>query len=110
MLTGVIFLFYGMVMFGSLVKLWGANHSLTFDNYKHVFTVGWGFIKDTLLLSSIATPIAGILAMIIAFLVVRKNFPGQEADGTGIPADVCRSREPSWESGISWPSTNIPSS
>jgi len=28
-------------------------------------------------LSSIATPIAGILAMIIAFLVVRKNFPGK---------------------------------
>jgi iron(III) transport system permease protein len=77
LLTGVIFLFYGMVLFGSLVKLWGANHSLTFDNYKHVFTVGWGFIRDTLILSSIATPIAGILAMVIAFLVVRKNFPGK---------------------------------
>jgi iron(III) transport system permease protein len=77
LLTGVIFLFYGMVLFGSFVKLWGANHSLTFINYKHVFTVGWGFIRDTLLLSSIATPIAGILAMIIAFLVVRKNFPGK---------------------------------
>ena len=77
LLTGVIFLFYGMVLFGSFVKLWGANHSLTFINYKHVFTVGWGFIRDTLLLSSIATPIAGILAMFIAFLVVRKNFPGK---------------------------------
>ena len=77
LLTGVIFLFYGMVLFGAFVKLWGANHSLTFGNYKHVFTVGWGFIRDTLLLSSIATPIAGILAMIIAFLVVRKNFPGK---------------------------------
>ena len=73
----VIFLFYGMVLFGSLVKLWGANHTLTLNNYKHVFTVGWEFIKDTLLLSSVATPIAGILAMIIAFLVVRKNFPGK---------------------------------
>jgi len=77
LLTGVIFLFYGMVLFGSFVKLWGANHTLTFGNYKHVFTVGWGFIRDTLLLSSIATPIAGILAMFIAFLVVRKNFPGK---------------------------------
>jgi iron(III) transport system permease protein len=75
--TTVIFLFYGMVFFGSLVKLWGANHTLTLNNYKHVFTVGGEFIKDTLLLSSIATPIAGILAMIIAFLVVRKNFPGK---------------------------------
>ena len=77
LLTGVIFLFYGMILFGSFVKLWGANHTLTFGNYKHVFTVGWGFIRDTLLLSSIATPIAGILAMFIAFLVVRKNFPGK---------------------------------
>ena len=77
LLTAVIFLFYGMVFFGSLVKLWGANHSLTINNYKHVFTIGGKFIKDTLLLSSIATPIAGILAMVIAFLVVRKNFPGK---------------------------------
>jgi iron(III) transport system permease protein len=77
LLAGIIFLFYGMVFFGSLVKLWGANHTLTLINYKHVFTVGWEFIKDTLLLSSIATPIAGILAMVIAFLVVRKNFPGK---------------------------------
>jgi iron(III) transport system permease protein len=77
LLAAVIFLFYGMVFFGSLVKLWGANHSLTINNYKHVFTVGWEFIKDTLILSSIATPIAGILAMIIAFLVVRKTFPGK---------------------------------
>ncbi len=77
LLAAVIFLFYGMVFFGSLVKLWGANHSLTINNYKHVFTIGGKFIKDTLLLSSIATPIAGILAMVIAFLVVRKNFPGK---------------------------------
>ena len=76
-LTLIIFLFYGMVIFGSLVKLWGANHTLTLDNYKHVFTIGWEYIKDTLLLSSIATPLAGILAMIIAFLVVRKQFPGK---------------------------------
>jgi len=76
-LTLIIFLFYGMVIFGSLVKLWGANHTLTLNNYKHVFTIGWEYIKDTLLLSSIATPLAGILAMIIAFLVVRKQFPGK---------------------------------
>jgi len=76
-LTLIIFLFYGMVLFGSFVKLWGANHTLTLDNYLHVFTIGWKYIRDTLLLSSIATPLAGILAMIIAFLVVRKQFPGK---------------------------------
>jgi len=78
LLASVIFLFYGMILFGSVVKLWGANHSLTWNNYIHVFTIGWEYIKDTLLLSSIATPISGVLAMIIAFLVVRKNFPGKQ--------------------------------
>jgi iron(III) transport system permease protein len=77
LLASVIFLFYGMILFGSVVKLWGANHSLTWDNYVHVFTIGWEYIKDTLILSSIATPISGVLAMVIAFLVVRKNFPGK---------------------------------
>jgi len=77
LLASVIFLFYGMILFGSVVKLWGANHSLTLANYAHVFTIGWEYIKDTLILSSIATPISGVLAMIIAFLVVRKNFPGK---------------------------------
>jgi len=76
-LSIVIFAFYGMVVFGSLVKVWGANNAITLDNYRHVFTVGGEFLKDTLLLSSVATPIAGILAMIIAFLVVRKRFPGR---------------------------------
>jgi len=77
LLTAAIFLSYGMIIFGSFVKLWGANHTPTLDNYIHVFTVGWGYIKDTLLLSAVATPTAGLLAMIIAFLVVRKNFPGK---------------------------------
>jgi iron(III) transport system permease protein len=77
LLTAAVFLFYGMIIFGSFVKLWGANHTPTLDNYIHVFTVGWGYIKDTLLLSAVATPTAGLLAMIIAFLVVRKNFPGK---------------------------------
>jgi iron(III) transport system permease protein len=75
-LASVIFLFYGMVFFGSLVKLWGVNHTLTLNNYKHVFTVGWEFIKDTLLLSSIATPIAGILRMIMHSWSC-KQFPGK---------------------------------
>jgi iron(III) transport system permease protein len=77
LITGITFMFYGMVVFGSLVKVWGANNSFTLVHYMNVFTTGWKFLKDTLILSSIATPIAGIMAMIIAFLVVRKEFPGK---------------------------------
>ena len=76
-LSAFVFMFYGMVFYGSFVKLWGANNTITLDNYRHVFTVGADYIKDTLFLSTVATPIAGIMAMIIAFLVVRKEFPGR---------------------------------
>ena len=76
-LSAFVFMFYGMVFYGSFVKLWGANNTITLDNYRHVFTVGADYIKDTLFLSTVATPVAGVMAMIIAFLVVRKEFPGR---------------------------------
>ncbi len=77
--TCVIMLLYGTVLVGSFVTLWGVNYEFTLDNYRHVFVVGWEFIKDTLFLSTVATPITGILGMIIAFLVVRKKFFGRRA-------------------------------
>lgn len=79
LLTGIILLLYGTVLVGSFVTLWGANYRLTLANYHHVFLVGWEYIKDTLFLSTVATPITGVLAMIIAFLVVRKRFFGRRA-------------------------------
>ena len=78
-LTGMILLLYGTVFIGSFVTLWGANHALTLANYSHVFRVGWHHIRDTIFLSTVSTPITGILGMIIAFLVVRKQFPGRRA-------------------------------
>lgn len=79
LLTGIILLLYGTVLVGSFVTLWGANYRFTLANYHHVFLVGWEYIKDTLFLSTVATPITGVLAMIIAFLVVRKRFFGRRA-------------------------------
>ncbi|MGJ8454191.1 ABC transporter permease [Pseudothermotoga sp. U03pept] len=78
-LVSMIFLFYGTVLFGSFTKLWGVNHRLTLDNYKFAFTYNWEFIKDTLVLASIATPLCGILGIMIAYLVARKQFPGRRA-------------------------------
>jgi len=78
-LTGMILLLYGTVFIGSFVTLWGANYKLTLANYNHVFKVGWHHIRDTIILSTVSTPITGILGMVIAFLVVRKQFPGRRA-------------------------------
>jgi iron(III) transport system permease protein len=74
---GVILLLYGTVVFGSFITLWGANYTPTLKHYVSVFKIGGGYLRDTLILASIATPITGILGMIIAFLVVRKQFAGR---------------------------------
>ncbi|MGM8213428.1 ABC transporter permease, partial [Virgibacillus sp. W0430] len=74
----IVMAFYLLVPIGSFIKLWGINNSLTFEHYTYVFSIGKKAISDTLQLSLIATPIAGLLGMIIAFLIVRKNFRGKK--------------------------------
>lgn len=68
---------YILVPIGSFVKLWGVNYSLTLDHFRYVMDLGIKPILDTTLLAVIATPITGILAMVIAFLTVRRRFPGR---------------------------------
>jgi len=75
--TGIIFLFYGMVLYGSFQTLWGVDSTLTLKNYVDMFKVGKDYIVDSLLLSTLATPATGILGMFIAFLVIRKKFIGR---------------------------------
>ncbi|MFQ5841661.1 MAG: ABC transporter permease [Thermodesulfobacteriota bacterium] len=75
--TGIIFLFYGMVIYGSFQKLWGVDATLTLNNYVEMFQVGKDYIFDSLTLSTLATPLTGILGIFIAFLVIRKKFIGR---------------------------------
>jgi len=74
-----ILLMYGVVLFGSFTKLWGVDNTLTVKNYLYVFKVGGQYVVDTLEIALIATPIGGILSMLIAYLVVRKRFVGRGA-------------------------------
>jgi len=55
------------------------NNQFTLDNFKYVFDVGKESIKDTLTIALTSTPISALLGMIIAFLIVRKSFPGKKA-------------------------------
>lgn len=75
--TAVVVLFYGMVIWGSFQKLWGVDSSFTFKNYIEMWESGKGYIKDSLLIAIIVTPITGILSMFIAYLTTRKNFIGK---------------------------------
>ncbi|GAB4112333.1 MAG: hypothetical protein Kow00103_01460 [Candidatus Caldatribacteriota bacterium] len=75
--TAIVFLFYGTIIHGSFQTLWGVNPTLTLKHYVEMFQVARDYIIDSLTLSSIATPIAGILGIFISFLVIRKKFIGR---------------------------------
>ncbi|MEA3335148.1 MAG: iron ABC transporter permease [Chloroflexota bacterium] len=70
---------YATIALGSFTRLWGVDYSLTLENYRIAFDRGFEAILDTTFLSAVATPIAGVLGMIVAFLVVRRQFSGKEA-------------------------------
>jgi len=75
----IVILFYGTVLVGAFVKIWGINFSPTLNHFKYVMTLGLTPLKNSTILALIATPITGLLGMIVAFLVVRKEFPGRRA-------------------------------
>ena len=53
------------------------DNTLTLKHFRYVFGVGFEAVKDTIVIAGLSTPISGLLGMIIAFLVVRKKFPGK---------------------------------
>lgn len=68
---------YLTIFWGAFTKAWGMNNTLTIDNFKYVMDVGLGAIWDTLVIALTSTPISALLGMVIAFLLVRKIFPGR---------------------------------
>ena len=75
--VGCVLLFYGLVLVGSFTKLWGVDYSLTLNNYAEAFRLGADYILDSLSLAAIATPLTGLLGMVVAFLIKRKQFVGR---------------------------------
>ncbi|MDX9992012.1 MAG: iron ABC transporter permease [Anaerolineales bacterium] len=74
----LILLIYGTVLVGAFTELFGINYALTLRHFQFVlFGLGSQAMLDTSKMSLIATPIAGVLGMLIAWLVVRKNFSGR---------------------------------
>ncbi len=73
----LVFLFYGSIVYGSFQTLWGVDPTLTLKNFVVVFEVGKDYLIDSVVLSSIATPITGIVGIFISFLIIRKKFIGR---------------------------------
>jgi iron(III) transport system permease protein len=67
----VIISLYGTVIFGAFVRLFGVNNTVTFDHFEYVFTRGREALLDTTTLALIATPLAGALGMVMAWLIMR---------------------------------------
>jgi iron(III) transport system permease protein len=74
-----IILFYGTILMGAFTLVWGYDYTLTLNHFIYTFSVGFEAVKDTLIVAILSTPISGLLAMMIAFLVVRRTFPGKGA-------------------------------
>ena len=68
---------YGTIVAGCFVKNWGIDYTFTFQNIGEALSRGAKAIVDTVTLAAIATPIAGLLAMIAALVVVRRTFFGK---------------------------------
>ncbi len=73
----VVIAFYAVILMGAITAVWGFDYTLTLRHFRYVFDVGWDTVKDTVLIAVTSTPISGILGMLIAFLVVRRAFPGR---------------------------------
>ncbi len=74
----LILLIYGTVFVGAFTELFGINYAFTLRHFQFVmFGLGKQAMFDTTKMSLIATPIAGVLGMLIAWLVVRKKFAGR---------------------------------
>jgi len=71
--------FYAVILVGALTKVWGFNYTPTLQHFVYVFNVGFDTVKDTLIVALISTPISGLFGMLVAFLVVRRVFPGRTA-------------------------------
>lgn len=76
-IAAVILLFYGTVIFGSFVKTWGYDYTLTLDQYKRALAYGWDSLKTSMYLGFIAAIIGGLFGMIIAYITAKRNYFGK---------------------------------
>lgn len=82
---------YGMIIYGSVVELWGVNNSLTFKHYITAFSVrfeeegirwtgaAWDSFWTTITIAAIAAPLTAAVGLVTAYLLTRQNFAGKNA-------------------------------
>lgn len=75
--SAIIILFYGTVIFASFVRTWGVDFSLTLDQYRKALQYGWDSLKNSMTLGLISAVIGGLLGMVIAYITAKRNYFGK---------------------------------
>lgn len=75
-----IVLIYGTIVHGAFVRVPGVRWDWTLEHFDFVLNgLGAQAMRDTTVLSAIATPAAALIGILIAYFVVRKEFFGRHA-------------------------------
>jgi iron(III) transport system permease protein len=74
----LVLVLYFSILAGSFTRLWGIDNTFELRNYVIAVTRGLNALLSTTFLSAVATPLAGLIGMVIAFLVVRRVFVGKQ--------------------------------
>ncbi|MEQ8274092.1 MAG: iron ABC transporter permease [Deltaproteobacteria bacterium] len=79
---------YGMIVFGGFVRIWGRDHTLTFEHYADVFAVtndlqlvggAWDSLFTTVGIAAVAAPLTALIGLATAYLLARQRFAGHAA-------------------------------
>ena len=76
--TAIILLFYGTVIYGSFVRTWGIDFSMTLDQYRRALQYGTGSLQNSIILAVISAIIGGLLGMIIAYITAKRDYYGKK--------------------------------
>ncbi len=74
---------YGSIFYGSFTVNWGVDYTLTMNNYAMLFGQGfsdgaWPSLLNTMFYAGIAAPLTALFGLLIAYIVVRKDFQGKK--------------------------------
>ena len=68
---------YALIPLGALFQQWGRRFTLVTTHFQKVFDRGLQPFWDSMMLSLIAAFITAFMSMVIAYLVVKRKFPGR---------------------------------
>lgn len=72
-----IVLIYGTIIHGAFVRVPGVRWDWSLEHFDFVLNgLGAQAMRDTTSLALVATPLAGLIGILLAYIVVRKGFPG----------------------------------